>query len=926
MALVPILNWSFTLSFFHASPVWKRLGSHAVASESESEARRGEAVEQASGVSDEKRVFLEIFGEVYGYPESSCPIDKLRATEFARLNGVVYVDHAGATLHANSQLKAALDDFSSNLYGNPHSQSDSSMRSSDAVETVRQQVLEFCNAPSGEYVCVFTSGATSALKLVGETFPWSPESEYWYTLENHNSVLGIREYALEKDVAVTAVEIEAAQTNSSDSEVDFSFTPRTLEQRARASSHQRNNPAEESINLFAFPLECNFSGAKFDLNLVKYVQDARHVSSSSRGRWMVLLDAAKGCGTAPPDLSRFPADFVAISFYKIFGYPTGLGALLIRRDAASLLKKKYFGGGTVAMSIADADVMRKRDRVEQWLEDGTTSFLGISALRHGFALINRIHLPNLNMHTGALTKYFANTLAGLKHENEVTVCVLHGNHDLDRVKYWGQDCNQGPIVTFNLKRADGSWVGHREVEKLAALENIQLRTGCFCNPGACAKYLGLSQEDLVANFESGHVCWDDQDVIHGRPTGAVRVSFGYMSTFEDCWVVIKFIVKYFVEINNEYRTIGVKTSNCISPSLAIGSSADSGVRVKDHNLKCIPTNGDKNDSLGLDTKIKVENLVIYPIKSCGGFSANVWPLSDCGLLYDREWMIQSSTGDVLTQKKLNSLCSIQTFIDLTTGIMHVRAPSMQRELAISLQSKPKCTTSNGVMFCGNSVEGNRYGDEMAAWFTEALGVSCTLVRKEPKILSLKSRRGRSVSRQGDSSTRELSFANEGQFLLVSKASVDELNRRVAASLHADAHSQDNVSLQQPSLIEVDALRFRPNIVVSGSAAHDEDHWQSISICSQNFRVVGGCNRCQMVNIDQSSGLRESNQPLATLASYRRHKGQITFGILLQQYKFDVEDSNSKLCDNPEIEYTKWLRTRYTRLISVGSSVNVNKLI
>lgn len=88
MALVPILNWSFTLSFFHASPVWKRLGSHAVASESESEARRGEAVEQASGVSDEKRVFLEIFGEVYGYPESSCPIDKLRATEFARLNGM----------------------------------------------------------------------------------------------------------------------------------------------------------------------------------------------------------------------------------------------------------------------------------------------------------------------------------------------------------------------------------------------------------------------------------------------------------------------------------------------------------------------------------------------------------------------------------------------------------------------------------------------------------------------------------------------------------------------------------------------------------------------------------------------------------------------------------------------------------------------
>lgn len=73
---------------------------------------------------------------------------------------------------------------------------------------------------------------------------------------------------------------------------------------------------------------------------------------------------------------------------------------------------------------------------------------------------------------------------------------------------------------------------------------------------------------------------------------------------------------------------------------------------------------------------------------------------------------------------------------------------------------------------------------MTIWFTEALGVPCTLVRKEPKVFPLKSQRGRSVSRQSDSSTRELSFANEGQLLLVSKASVDELNRRVAAALNA----------------------------------------------------------------------------------------------------------------------------------------------
>ena len=59
----------------------------------------------------------------------------------------------------------------------------------------------------------------------------------------------------------------------------------------------------------------------------------------------------------------------------------------------------------------------------------------------------------------------------------------------------------------------------REVEKVAALAGVMLRTGCFCNPGACAAHLGLSPEDVVAKFEAGHVCWDDHDLIDGRPTG-----------------------------------------------------------------------------------------------------------------------------------------------------------------------------------------------------------------------------------------------------------------------------------------------------------------------------------------------------------------------------------------------------------------------
>ena len=74
---------------------------------------------------------------------------------------------------------------------------------------------------------------------------------------------------------------------------------------------------------------------------------------------------------------------------------------------------------------------------------------------------------------------------------------------------------------FRDKRVPLTPTDCREVEKLAGLAGIMLRTGCFCNPGACSAHLGLSHEDVISNYEAGHVCWDDQDLIDGRPTGEI---------------------------------------------------------------------------------------------------------------------------------------------------------------------------------------------------------------------------------------------------------------------------------------------------------------------------------------------------------------------------------------------------------------------
>jgi len=96
------------------------------------------------------------------------------------------------------------------------------------------------------------------------------------------------------------------------------------------------------------------------------------------------------------------------------------------------------------------------------------------------------------------------------------------------------------------------------------------------------------------------------------------------------------------------------------------------------------------------------------------------------------------------------------------------------------------------------------------------------------------------------------------------------------------------------------MRFRPNIVISGSTPYDEDNWRRLHIGDANFTSMGGCNRCQMINLQQNSGqVVRSKEPLATLASYRREKGKILFGVLL-----NYEDG---LDGKEEINAERWLQ-------------------
>jgi len=137
------------------------------------------------------------FQQAYPEFQTTRVLDELRATEYARLDrlGHVYLDYTGGGLYADAQVRAHANLLLDNVFGNPHSTNPTSLANTRLVEHARNYVLEFFNATPEEYCVIFTSNASGALKLVGESYPFGPGDQYVLTFDNHNSVNGIREFA-----------------------------------------------------------------------------------------------------------------------------------------------------------------------------------------------------------------------------------------------------------------------------------------------------------------------------------------------------------------------------------------------------------------------------------------------------------------------------------------------------------------------------------------------------------------------------------------------------------------------------------------------------------------------------------------------------------------------------------------------------------
>jgi len=463
---------------------------------------------------------FQAFLQRYPDYEATRALDELRQTEYARIDREdhVYLDFTGGSLYSEKQVQAHLDLLLNNVFGNPHSTNPTSQAMTHWVEAARQRVLDFFNAAPEEYVCIFTQNASGALKLVGESYPFSPASRYLLTFDNHNSVNGIREFARAHGAAITYAPVIPPEMRIDDEKLSALLAD--------------VNP--NANNLFAYPAQSNFSGVQHDLAWIEQAQ--------AKG-WDVLLDAAAFAPTNRLDLSAVHPDFVSLSFYKIFGYPTGIGALIARRSALGKLHRPWFAGGTITVASVQGDRYFLHTGAEGF-EDGTLNYLTLPAVEIGLRHIQRIGYDAIHTRVACLTGWLLDQLSSLHHSNGLLVVKIYGPLETR---------SRGGTITMNFFDPRSHFVDHLRVEERANQRNISLRTGCFCNPGGGELALGLTagELDTCFAFKPRMEYQDFRRCIDDKSTGAVRVSVGLISNFADVYHLVNFARQFIDKPSDE---------------------------------------------------------------------------------------------------------------------------------------------------------------------------------------------------------------------------------------------------------------------------------------------------------------------------------------------------------------------------------------
>ena len=236
---------------------------------------------------------------------------------------------------------------------------------------------------------------------------------------------------------------------------------------------------------------------------------------------------------------------------------------------------------------------------------------------------------------------------------------------------------------------------------------------------------------------------------------------------------------------------------------------------------------------------------IYPLKSARGIPlVNVVPETR-GLAHDRRWMVVDDSGQFMTQRTSPKMALINTKISAQT--LNLNAPGMTE---LSLPLFPTAGESQEVEIWGDRCEAWTSSPQTKKWISEFLGESCNIV-------FMPDHSNRPVDPDYTVGENQVSFSDGFPFLLISEASLNDLNKRLPES--------------------VAMMRFRPNLVVKNTEPFEEDFWKFIRIGDCELQVVKPCSRCVLTTVDPETGKFSGKEPLRTLATFRKENGKVLFG-------------------------------------------------
>lgn len=542
------------------------------------------------------------FRTKYPQYDESTDLDILRKTEFSRLEKAneVYVDYMGGCLWPECLVAAHSAILQAGLFGNTHSDSPCATRSDFHIAAARKAVFEYFDAPAEDYVCIFTANATTALKLVGESFPFRTGSSLVIPADCHNSVNGIRRFA--EDAGAKVEYLETIQYGG------------FHEEGAMKAMKEHDPSSGNAASLFILTGQSNITG----------IRPNTHILASAKAHgYSTLIDAAALASSTRISLRNQPfADAIVVSFYKMFGYPTGVGALIAKKDFLGQLERRWFSGGTVDFVQAPGSLTLHAKDLTARFEEGTLNYGALSAIAPGLDLL-QAHMPSMTLRLPALHHYLHAALESLVYPGtDVHLVQVHTKlrpfpkYRPTFTKFTGEDplesssgsenasilCGpslssifapmlsptqteafkkfltglpsprlptssftpalprlpvtvelpvleksadpgQGYVVSCTFHASDGTVIPLSSVSRLASASGISLRTGCVCNPGGSAalrgKHIQERMEELSKfgeDVELKEVC----TVVGGlRSAGVVRLSLGMVSNFEDVWRVVQ---------------------------------------------------------------------------------------------------------------------------------------------------------------------------------------------------------------------------------------------------------------------------------------------------------------------------------------------------------------------------------------------------